>query len=77
MHALFAALGFYIQLSRSDAGSEQVSGMRKGPGGDCGKLVSTHNPPPRRVMDSHWRHQFHISNLRDAFSTLAAQQNHL
>ena len=27
MHALFAALGFYIQLSRSDAGSDQVPGM--------------------------------------------------
>ena len=77
MHALSAALGFYIRLSRSHAGSDQVPGMRKGPGGDCGKLVSTHNPLPHRVMDSHWRHQFHISKFKDAFSILAAQQNQL
>ena len=44
-HGLSAALRFYIGLSRSDAGSDQVPGMRKGARWGLGQ-TGEHTAPP-------------------------------
>lgn len=58
-----------------DAGSNQVPWIRKGARWGLWQPVST--APPAKVRASHWKLQFPLRNFRGAFSTLAAQRDHL